>query len=368
MGNKADVEIVRSGAEAIREYRQSHEGWDRPFDLRDADLSGLTLTGADLGGADLAGANLVGASLADCNLSQANLSDATLVRAELIRCRLREANLHTANASFSRLHSCDFRWVNAAAATIEGASLIGSYLTRGNWADVNAREADLLRADLSFSRWRGSDLSGAAMSSTVMAATDLGGTTGLDSVALDGPCPIDDSTIRTLEPVPEVFFRGCGLTDELIAFYRHAAEQASFYTVFISYSSVDQEIANRIHADLQEAGIRVWLATEDLKTGDRFRQVIYDAIRVHDKLLLVLSRNSITSEWVEDEVNAALDREREEGRSILFPVTLDDALWGTDRAWVRSLTHKRHIFDFTKWAEPEAYSSALARLLLELRS
>jgi hypothetical protein len=368
VSDRADVEIVRSGAEAIREYRESHEGWDRPFDLRGADLGGLTLTGADLGGADLSGANLRGASFADCNLSQADLSDATLVRVEMIRCRLREADLRTANASFSRLHSCDLRRVNAERATIEGASLIGSYLTRGNWADVNARETDLLRADLSFSRWRGSDLSGAAMSSTVMAATDLGGATGLDSIALDGPCPIDDSTIRTLEPVPAVFLRGCGLTDELIAFYRHAAEQAGFYTVFISYSSVDQGFADRIHADLQEAGIRVWLATEDLKTGDRFRQVIYDAIRVHDKLLLVLSRNSISSEWVEDEVNAALDREREEGRSILFPVTLDDALWRTDRAWVRSLTQKRHVFDFTRWAEPEAYGSSLARLLDDLRT
>jgi hypothetical protein len=368
VSKETDVEIVLGGAEAINSYRESHEGWDRPFDLRKADLSGLILARSDLGGADLSGANLVGASLADCNLSQANLSDATLVRAELTRCRLCEASLRAANASFSRFHSCDFRWVDAEKAVFEGASLTGSYLTRGNWAEVNARKADLLRADLSFSRWRGSDLSEAAMSSTVMAATDLGGASDLDSIVLDGPCPIDDSTIRTLDPVPQGFLKGCGLADELISFYQSAAEGTSLSTVFVSYSSVDQDFANRIHADLQDAGIRVWLATEDLKTGDRFRQVIYDAISVHDKLLLVLSCSSIMSEWVEDEVNAALDREKKEDRSILFPVTLDEALWKTDRAWVRSLTHKRHICDFTKWTEPQAYRPALDRLLRDLQT
>lgn len=368
MSKETDLEIVLGGAEAISSYRKGHEGWDRPFDLRGADLSGLVLAKSDLGGADLSGANLAGASLADCNLSQANLSNATLVQAELTRCQLREATLRGVNASFSRFHSCDFRWVNAENAFFEGASLVGSYLTRGKWTGVDARRTDLLRTDLSFSHWRGSDLSDAAMSSTVMASTDLGSVSGLNSVVLDGPCPIDDSTIRTLDPVPQIFLRNCGLTDELITFYQRAAEGESFYTVFVSYSSADQDFADRVRADLQDAGIRVWLATENLKTGDRFRQVIYDAIRAHDKLLLVLSCNSIVSEWVEDEVNAALDREKEEGRSILFPVTLDRAVWETDRAWVRSLTYKRHICDFTKWSDAEAYNSALDRLQRDLRT
>jgi uncharacterized protein YjbI with pentapeptide repeats len=368
VSKERDLELVLSGPDAIRAYRESHEGWDRPFDLRNADLGGLILADSDLGGSDLSGANLAGASLVNCNLSQADLSEATLVQADLTRCRLREATLCAMDASFSRFHSCDFRWVKAEKAVFNSASLVGSYLTRGNWAEVDARRADLLRADLSFSRWRGSNLGEAAMSSTVMASTDFGGVSGLDSVVLDGPCPIDDSTIRTLDPVPQAFLRGCGLADELIGFYQRAAESASFHTAFVSYSSVDQDFADRIYADLQDAGIRVWLATEDLKTGDRFRQVIYDAIRAHDKLLLVLSRSSVVSEWVEDEVDAALDREKEEGRSILFPVTLDNALWETDRAWVRSLTHKRHVCDFSRWKEPEAYRSALDRLLRDLRT
>jgi uncharacterized protein YjbI with pentapeptide repeats len=367
MANAGDVEIVRAGPEAIREYRKSHEGWDRPFDLRDADLSGLLLARADLGGADLSGARLAGATLADCNLSQANLTEAVLTEAMLTRCRLREALLRGVDATGSRLQSCDLRRANAEGSTFEKASLVGASLISGNWTGVNARATDLLRADLSFSRWRGSNLDGAAMSSTVMAATDLYGVLGLDSVAFDGPCPIDDSTIRTIDPLAQDFLRGCGLPDELIAFYASAAGAKHFYTVFISYSTAQQGFADQIYASLQREGLRVWLATEDLKTGDRFRQVIYDAIHLHDKLLLVLSRESVASEWVEDEVNAALARERKEGRSILFPVTLDDSLWQTDRAWVRALSDRRHICDFTQWKDASCYRNALERLLRDLK-
>jgi uncharacterized protein YjbI with pentapeptide repeats len=366
-GRQHDVDIVKRGTEAILEYRESHSGWDRPFDLRNADLSGLALKGADLGGANLSGANLARAVLADCNLSQANLSEATLVGAKFTRCRLREATLCEANASFSKLHSCDFRWVDADGATIENASLIGSYLTRGKWTNVNARSADLLRADLSFSQWRGSCLEGAAMSSTVMAAVDLGGVVGLDLVLFDGPCPIDEMTIRTLESPDRAFLGGCGLPDQLIAFYQDHRRASRYCTAFISYSSSDQDFADRIHADLRKVGLRAWLATEDLKTGDWFRQSIYDAIHVHERLLLVLSRSSIESEWVEDEVNAALERERAEDRLILAPISLDDSLWKTDRAWVKALTHKRHVRDFTNWTDDDIYRSALSLLLRDLR-
>jgi TIR domain/Pentapeptide repeats (8 copies) len=367
MAGTGDVEIVQGGTDSIREYRKSHEGWDRPFDLRAADLSGLLLAGADLGGADLSGARLVGATLTDCNLSQANLTKAVLVEAVLTRCRMREASLCATDATASRFQSCDLRRANAEESTFEKASLVGASLISGNWAKVNASATDLLRADLSFSRWRGSNLHGAAMSSTVMAATDLGGVLGLDSVVFDGPCPIDDSTIRTIDPLVQPFLRGCGLPDELIDFYMSAAGAMQYYTVFISYSTAQQGFADQIYASLQTEGLRVWLATEDLKTGDRFRQVIYDEIRLHDKLLLVLSRESVASEWVEDEVNAALAREREEGRSILFPITLDNSLWQTDQAWVRALSDKRHVCDFTQWRDAGSYRSALERLLRDLR-
>jgi hypothetical protein len=39
---------------------------------------------------------------------------------------------------------------------------------------------------------------------------------------------------------------------------------------------------------------------------------------------LILSKSSIESEWVEDEVNKAFAEERERGGTILFPIRIDD--------------------------------------------
>jgi hypothetical protein len=37
------------------------------------------------------------------------------------------------------------------------------------------------------------------------------------------------------------------------------------YSCFISYSAKDQEFAERLHADLQNKGVRCWFAPHDLK-------------------------------------------------------------------------------------------------------
>ena len=91
-----------------------------------------------------------------------------------------------------------------------------------------------------------------------------------------------------------------------------------YYSCFISYSSKDQAFAERLHADLQAKGVRCWFAPHDLKIGDRFRQRIDEAIRVHDKLLLILSEHSIESDWVATEVEAAFEKERRRGQTVSF--------------------------------------------------
>jgi hypothetical protein len=45
--------------------------------------------------------------------------------------------------------------------------------------------------------------------------------------------------------------------------------------------------------------------------------------------MLVLSEQSIASDWVEGEVEAALERERRDKRTVLFPIRLDDIVMET---------------------------------------
>ena len=141
-----------------------------------------------------------------------------------------------------------------------------------------------------------------------------------------------------------------------------------YHSCFISYSTLDTAFAERLHADLSFKGVNCWFAPEDVKIGDRFRQRIHDSIRSHDKLLLILSEHSIRSPWVEDEVESAFATERREGRLLLFPVRIDDAVMKSSEAWAESLRNARHIGDFRHWKEHDRYVNSFGRLLRDLKA
>ncbi len=143
---------------------------------------------------------------------------------------------------------------------------------------------------------------------------------------------------------------------------------AEIYSCFISYSSKDAAFASRLHAELEKNGVRCWYAPEDIKIGEEFRQTIDDAIREYDKLLLVLSEDSVRSSWVQDEVEACLERERRQQRQVRFPIPLDEAVERTRQAWAAAIRRRRHIGDFTRWRDQAAYDEAFQRLLRDLKA
>jgi hypothetical protein len=105
-----------------------------------------------------------------------------------------------------------------------------------------------------------------------------------------------------------------------------------------------------------------------MKIGDKIRQRIDQSIRIHDKLLLILSDNSINSVWVEDECEAAYEEEKRREKAVLFPLGIDDAVTDTDKAWATKLRRSRHIGDFTKWTDHNSYKKAFDRLLRDLKA
>ena len=95
-----------------------------------------------------------------------------------------------------------------------------------------------------------------------------------------------------------------------------------------------------------------------------------ESIRVFDKVMVVLSRESIQSPWVEDEVEAALERERKDKdkRVVLFPIRLDDEVMDTNQAWAASLRRTRHVGDFRHWKDHDALKNGFDRLLRVLKA
>ena len=71
--------------------------------------------------------------------------------------------------------------------------------------------------------------------------------------------------------------------------------------IFLSYSRVDLEFVEDLARDLMEAGYIVWFDLSGIEGGDRWAQEIQKGINQSEIFALVVSPNSIKSEWVEKE-------------------------------------------------------------------
>ena len=198
---------------------------------------------------------------------------------------------------------------------------------------------------------------------------DIGRTNGLDNCIHSGPSVIDFKTLSLSGNLPLSFLRGCGLSDVLIDYLPSLrGDPIQFYSCFISYSAKDEVFADRLHADLQNKGVRCWFAPHDLPIGAKTWDAIDEAIRLREKLLVILSEASIASDWVEDEVNKAYAEERERKKTVLFPIRVDDAVITATEPWARKLRDQRNIGDFRQWKEPAEYLKGLERLMRDLKT
>jgi hypothetical protein len=77
------------------------------------------------------------------------------------------------------------------------------------------------------------------------------------------------------------------------------------YDVFISYSSLDQEQANEMYEAITTAGKKAFLSAKDLKPGEDFADAIRSQLKSSRELWLIVSPNSLKSEWVLTEWGAA---------------------------------------------------------------
>ena len=163
---------------------------------------------------------------------------------------------------------------------------------------------------------------------TVFVDVNLSATEGLEACKHMRPSVLDYRTLQQSGRLPLVFLRGCGLPDRLIDYLPSLLEEAiQYYSCFISYSSKDDAFAQRLHADLQNTGVRCWFAPHDLPIGAKAWDAIDAAIKVRDKVLLILSKSAIDSDWVENEVSKALAEER----SCISEAVEDDGTAGSAR-------------------------------------
>jgi len=126
---------------------------------------------------------------------------------------------------------------------------------------------------------------------------------------------------------------------------------------------------------MREDKLRAWYAPEDMKGGREIYDQIDTAIKLHDKLLIVLTEHGMQSNWVRTEIRKVRQREEKENRRLLFPIRLVpfeaikkweafDADTGTD---VAAEIRKYYIPDFTNWKDHDSCEAAYQRLMQDFK-
>lgn len=92
--------------------------------------------------------------------------------------------------------------------------------------------------------------------------------------------------------------------------------------VFISYSSMDEDIANMVCNALESNGIKCWIAPRDIAGGADWQPSIIDAISESKVFIVIYSENSSKSPQVAREL--ALADEKSEHTRTIIPYRIDD--------------------------------------------
>ncbi|HVO41862.1 MAG TPA: toll/interleukin-1 receptor domain-containing protein [Aggregatilineales bacterium] len=90
-------------------------------------------------------------------------------------------------------------------------------------------------------------------------------------------------------------------------------------SVFVSYSRHDKDFVVRLVHDLRAREIDVWLDVQDIAPGQRWDKAIENALDRATHVIFVMSKTSVQSDNVRDEIDVAIDS----GKTVL-PILLED--------------------------------------------
>ncbi len=94
--------------------------------------------------------------------------------------------------------------------------------------------------------------------------------------------------------------------------------------IFISYNHSDRNLATKLAINLsQDPDIDVFIDYWEISIGDSLLDKIESAIDSSSFLVVILSKNSVESKWVQDELKYAYYKEPEIGRNFILPVLID---------------------------------------------
>lgn len=127
-------------------------------------------------------------------------------------------------------------------------------------------------------------------------------------------------------------------------------------SIFLSHTHSDKPFAHRLANDLSEAGAQVWIDDAEILIGDSLIQKIRSGIDEMDYLAVILSPESVASEWVNKEIDIAMNQEIDGIRVKVLPLYYKECN-------IPGFLKGKHYADFSS---EMLYSSSLKALLTRL--
>ena len=99
-------------------------------------------------------------------------------------------------------------------------------------------------------------------------------------------------------------------------------------SVFLSHSKIDKEFIEKIEHDLRKCRIAAWYDDWEIPPGKSLRKKVFEeGIQKCDAFFVYLTPNSIESEWVSKELDAAfIEQSKEKSTEILTFISNDDLI------------------------------------------
>ena len=122
--------------------------------------------------------------------------------------------------------------------------------------------------------------------------------------------------------------------------------------LFLSHSSKNMAIANRIAVTLRNHGVPVWYSPTSIMTAQQWQDQIGKALRRCDWFMVLLSTKSVESTWVKRELQYALGHNQYDDH--IMPVIIEPCQF-EELSWTLELFQ---MADFTN-DENQAYTQIL---------